>query len=231
MDDFGRLQRVPDRSRQRRRTCRDEGEGRGDVVTQRLVRHHPRRRGSGRAGTRKRRGRSRPVGNRRGDLELRARPRVPPSGLLHRGRTKRRIDGEDCAGSGDRRCHRAGAREGVRGVAQGTCGEAADVRLPGNDRAAAGVPSASGRIRRSCRRGLQGTARGCSPTPSSQPPSDHSVEARHAAWMRQLFGITPAVNAFDRPASRASINRIVASTKFIVAKPKMKGTDKPKFTG
>jgi hypothetical protein len=59
----------------------------------------------------------------------------------------------------------------------------------------------------------------------------HSVEARHAAWMRQLFGITPAVNAFDRPASRASINRIVASTKFIVAKPKMKGTDKPKFTG
>jgi rubrerythrin len=59
----------------------------------------------------------------------------------------------------------------------------------------------------------------------------HSVEARHAAWMRELFGITPAVHAFDQPASRASINRIVASTKFIVAKPHMKAQKKPKYTG
>jgi hypothetical protein len=59
----------------------------------------------------------------------------------------------------------------------------------------------------------------------------HSVEARHAAWMRELFGITPAVHAFDQPASRASINRIVASTKFIVSKPHMKAKKKPKYTG
>jgi hypothetical protein len=59
----------------------------------------------------------------------------------------------------------------------------------------------------------------------------HSVEARHAAWMRELFGITPAVHAFDQPASRASINRIVASTKFIVAKPHMRSKKKPKYTG
>jgi Ferritin-like domain len=59
----------------------------------------------------------------------------------------------------------------------------------------------------------------------------HSVEARHAAWMRELFGITPAVNAFDKPASRANINRIVASTHFIVAKPHMKARKKPNFTG
>jgi Ferritin-like domain len=59
----------------------------------------------------------------------------------------------------------------------------------------------------------------------------HSVEARHAAWMRDLFGITPAVHAFDQPASRGSINRIVASTKFIVAKPHMKTKKKPKYTG
>lgn len=59
----------------------------------------------------------------------------------------------------------------------------------------------------------------------------HSVEARHAAWMRQLFGITPAVTAFDKPASRASINHIVASTQFIVAKPKMGARKKPNFTG
>jgi ferritin-like protein len=59
----------------------------------------------------------------------------------------------------------------------------------------------------------------------------HSVEARHAAWMRELFGITPAVHAFDQPASRASINRIVASTKFVVLKPQMKAKKKPKYTG
>jgi len=59
----------------------------------------------------------------------------------------------------------------------------------------------------------------------------HSVEARHAAWMRALFGITPAVNAFDQPASRAKINRIVASTHFIVSSPLMKARNTPHFTG
>jgi Ferritin-like domain len=59
----------------------------------------------------------------------------------------------------------------------------------------------------------------------------HSVEARHAAWMRHLFGITPAVHAFDEPASRASTNGIVASTHFIVAKPQMKRRRSPNFTG
>jgi rubrerythrin len=59
----------------------------------------------------------------------------------------------------------------------------------------------------------------------------HSVEARHAAWMRELFGITPAVAAFDLPASRAKVNRIVASTHFVVAAPRMKARNKPDFTG
>jgi hypothetical protein len=59
----------------------------------------------------------------------------------------------------------------------------------------------------------------------------HSVEARHAAWMRQLFGITPAVKAFDQPASRASVNRIVASTHFIEQRSGMTGRRRPKFTG
>jgi Ferritin-like domain len=59
----------------------------------------------------------------------------------------------------------------------------------------------------------------------------HSVEARHAAWMRELFGITPAVNAFDQPASRQSVNRIVASTHFIAERPKTSGRRKPEFTG
>jgi Ferritin-like domain len=59
----------------------------------------------------------------------------------------------------------------------------------------------------------------------------HSVEARHAAWMRELFGITPAVHAFDQPASKQKINGIVASTHFIVARPHVKGRRKPEFTG
>jgi hypothetical protein len=59
----------------------------------------------------------------------------------------------------------------------------------------------------------------------------HSVEARHAAWMRQLFGITPAVSSFDQPASRAEITRIVASTHFIATKPKTEGRRTPKYTG
>jgi hypothetical protein len=59
----------------------------------------------------------------------------------------------------------------------------------------------------------------------------HSVEARHAAWMRALFGVKPAVNAFDKPASRSSVERLVASTHFIVRRPRMAGRQKPKFTG
>lgn len=59
----------------------------------------------------------------------------------------------------------------------------------------------------------------------------HSVEARHAAWMRELFGVTPAVHAFDQPASKQAINRIVASTHFIVAHPKMRARSKPQYTG
>jgi len=59
----------------------------------------------------------------------------------------------------------------------------------------------------------------------------HSVEARHAAWMRQLFGITPSVRAFDRPVARPRIERIVASTHFVVAPPKMSNDTRPRFTG
>jgi rubrerythrin len=59
----------------------------------------------------------------------------------------------------------------------------------------------------------------------------HSVEARHAAWMRYLFGITPAVNSFDQPSSRAEITRIVASTNFIASAPKTQRRRTPKYIG
>jgi hypothetical protein len=61
--------------------------------------------------------------------------------------------------------------------------------------------------------------------------SIHSVEARHAAWMRYLFGIVPAAHAFDLPASRPEILRTVASTRFIASTPKTSGRKAPRFTG
>jgi hypothetical protein len=62
--------------------------------------------------------------------------------------------------------------------------------------------------------------------------SIHSVEARHAAWMRYLFGITPAVNAFDEPLSRPKVEAIVAKTHFITARTKTSRAGRsPRLTG
>ena len=59
----------------------------------------------------------------------------------------------------------------------------------------------------------------------------HSVEARHAAWMRHLFGIRPAASPFDEAKPSGEILKIVRSTNFIVARPKMVGKGGPRFTG
>jgi rubrerythrin len=59
----------------------------------------------------------------------------------------------------------------------------------------------------------------------------HTVEARHAAWMRYLNGNTPAADAFDLPRTRNEINEIVASTHFITGTPKSSGERRPRFTG
>jgi hypothetical protein len=61
--------------------------------------------------------------------------------------------------------------------------------------------------------------------------SIHSVEARHAAWMRHLFGILPANHAFDDAASKPAILEIVASTRFIASTPTTTGRGEPRFTG
>ncbi len=61
--------------------------------------------------------------------------------------------------------------------------------------------------------------------------SIHSVEARHAAWMRYLFDITPAANAFDEPLSRPEVTKIVASTNFVVAPGRTQRKTTPRFTG
>jgi rubrerythrin len=59
----------------------------------------------------------------------------------------------------------------------------------------------------------------------------HSVEARHAAWMRYLVGIRPAASAFDKSRPIGEVRRIVASTNFVVAGPRKTGRGKPRFTG
>ncbi len=58
----------------------------------------------------------------------------------------------------------------------------------------------------------------------------HSVEARHAAWIRRLDRILPAADAFDEPRSRASTLAIVADTHFELAM-KMQSHKAPKYTG
>lgn len=59
----------------------------------------------------------------------------------------------------------------------------------------------------------------------------HSVEARHAAWMRYLFGVEPATRAFDQPRSKQQITRVVESTNFISSSPSTQRKRTPRYTG
>ena len=56
----------------------------------------------------------------------------------------------------------------------------------------------------------------------------HSVEARHAAWIRRLAGQPPVAGPFDEPVSGATATRIVARTHFVMRSTSRKG---PRFTG
>jgi Ferritin-like domain len=59
----------------------------------------------------------------------------------------------------------------------------------------------------------------------------HSVEARHAAWIRYIAGSPPAGEAFDQPSSKSETLRLVRSTGFIVRRPRTRAARKPRFTG
>jgi hypothetical protein len=59
----------------------------------------------------------------------------------------------------------------------------------------------------------------------------HSVEARHAAWIRHIAGVVPAAQAFDEPTSKAKVVDLVESTNFITSVPKTKGRRRPGYTG
>ncbi len=62
--------------------------------------------------------------------------------------------------------------------------------------------------------------------------SVHSVEARHASWIRHLNGANPAPAAFDPAKTKAEILAAVAGTKFISGKPAMTSSGgSPAFTG
>ena len=62
--------------------------------------------------------------------------------------------------------------------------------------------------------------------------SIHSVEARHAAWMRYLFGITPAARAFDDALSRPQVEAIVAKTRFVTSRTRTSRSGRsPRLTG
>ena len=47
-----------------------------------------------------------------------------------------------------------------------------------------------------------------------------TVEARHAAWARNIVGATPAANAFDEPRSLPDVRAVIRSTRFIVRRPR-----------
>jgi hypothetical protein len=59
----------------------------------------------------------------------------------------------------------------------------------------------------------------------------HSVETRHAAWIRHLIGLKPATTAFDKPASQDRMAQLIASTRFVAARPRMARRGQPRFTG
>jgi ferritin-like protein len=59
----------------------------------------------------------------------------------------------------------------------------------------------------------------------------HSVETRHAAWIRHLVGLQPATTAFDKPASQHKMTQLIDSTHFLVSRPITSSRKKPRYTG
>jgi hypothetical protein len=60
--------------------------------------------------------------------------------------------------------------------------------------------------------------------------SIHSVEARHASWIRDILGVAPAPVAFDEPLSMTQVLSAVGKTGFIVD-PTTTGSMSPQFNG
>jgi hypothetical protein len=58
-----------------------------------------------------------------------------------------------------------------------------------------------------------------------------TVEARHAAWARNIVGAVPAPAAFDTPRTLDSVQGAVRRTHFIAGAPKTSASASPRFTG
>jgi hypothetical protein len=60
----------------------------------------------------------------------------------------------------------------------------------------------------------------------------HSVETRHAAWIRRILGVPPVATAFDEPAAQQQMAKLIASTNFITSRPLTTGGQRaPRYTG
>ena len=59
----------------------------------------------------------------------------------------------------------------------------------------------------------------------------HSVETRHAAWIRHIVGVLPATTAFDQPAPQNQMAELIASTHFVTSGWTTVAKRKPGFTG
>ena len=62
----------------------------------------------------------------------------------------------------------------------------------------------------------------------------HSVEARHAGWIRDINGADPAPEAFDEPLTMKQVLAAVAGTRFIVPRRRRRmtsGDAAPRFAG
>ena len=61
--------------------------------------------------------------------------------------------------------------------------------------------------------------------------SIHTVEARHAAWLRFLQGAVPAAKGLDDPIGAAEARALVDSTGFVSARPRTEVHAPPAFAG
>jgi hypothetical protein len=60
----------------------------------------------------------------------------------------------------------------------------------------------------------------------------HSVETRHAAWIRHIVGVLPATTPFDKPAPQHKMAELIAATHFVTSGwATLTAERKPGFTG
>jgi hypothetical protein len=60
----------------------------------------------------------------------------------------------------------------------------------------------------------------------------HSVETRHAAWIRRIIGVPPVASAFDEPAAQQQMVKLIRSTNFVTSRPRtISGRKGPPYSG